>query len=199
MKQLIVCALLCCLLIFSKSACSQEVIRDLAVRDKDWGIELEPSNYVLRGYSIQINRNITKDNCLNIGVYSAALDVPLWAKKGMFLNLQDDADVRLGFQAALVVRYKFKIGQKESRPYVGLIGGWEYFDISHSTLPDMRITTFIATPYVGYEIYYFKQLLYINPQLRGVIFVDPQNNRPGRAETMKTAFLLPAFSLGIKF
>ncbi|MES2593097.1 MAG: hypothetical protein V4608_14535 [Bacteroidota bacterium] len=199
MKPLIVYALLCCSLIFLKTAHSQEVVKDDTKKDKDWGVEIEPSNFALRGYSVQINRNITKNNCLNIGLYTAALDVPLWAKKGMFLNLPDDADVRLGFQAALVVRYKFKIGQKESCPYVGLIGGWEYFDISHPSLPDMRITTIIATPYIGYEIYYFKQLLYINPQLRGVFYVDPQNNRPGRMETMKSAFLLPAVSLGIKF
>src|SRR4051812_31648685 len=114
MKQLIVCVLLCCSIIFSKTACSQEITKDDTKKDKDWGVEIEPSSFALHGYSLQINRNITKDNCLNIGLYTAALDIPLWAKKGMFRNLHDSADARLGFQAAFVVRYKFKIGQKES-------------------------------------------------------------------------------------
>lgn len=183
--------------VFNAAGHAQEV-SDVAVKDRDWGVEIEPSGFIFRGYGIQVTRNITKDNQLNIGLYSAALAIPDWAKEGIFHNVTKETDVRLGFELALVARYKFKIGKKESNPYVGFIGGWEYFDISKPLLDDVRITTIVATPLIGYEIYFFKQMLYINPQLRGVFYVAPQSNAPDRSEAIRPFFALPTLSLGIK-
>jgi hypothetical protein len=197
MKKLLFFTFFCSLFIFNKISFAQDVT-DVPKNDKDWRIEIEPSGFVLHGYSLQVTRNVTKDNRLNVGLYTTALNVPDWAKQGMFNHLSKDADVRLGFELAFVAHYKIKLGQKESNPYIGFIGGWEYFDISQEAVSNIRISAINLTPYIGYEIYFFKQMVYINPQLRGVFYVAPDSNTPARAESMKSVFLLPTISLGVK-
>ncbi|MES2285904.1 MAG: hypothetical protein V4547_09475 [Bacteroidota bacterium] len=197
MKQLLYTALFCSAFIFSGVTYAQEANAD-ATKDRNWGIEVEPSGFLFRGYGVQVTRNVTKDNLVNIGLYSAALDIPDWAKEGIFQNVTKETDARLGFELALVARYKIKIGQKESNPYIGFIGGWEYFDIAKPSMPKVRISTFVATPMFGYEIYLFKQMLYINPQVRGVFYLTPDRDQPNRTEAIETFFVLPTVSLGIK-
>lgn len=197
MKQLLFATFFCSVFIFNGVTFAQEANAD-APKDRDWGIEVEPSGFLFKGYGLQVTRNVTKDNRFNIGLYSAALDIPDWAKEGIFKNVTKETDVRLGFELALVARYKFKIGQKESNPYIGFIGGWEYFDIAKPLVPKVRISTFVATPMIGYEIYLFKQMLYINPQLRGVFYLAPDSDQPTRTEAIKPFFALPTLSLGIK-
>lgn len=199
MKQLLFATFFCSVFIFNGVSYAQEANANAdAPKDRDWGIEIEPSSFILKGYGIQVTRNVTKDNRLSIGLYSAALDIPAWAKEGIFRNVTKETDLRLGFQLALVARYKFKIGQKESNPYIGFIAGWEYFDIAKPPLPNVRISTFVATPLIGYEIYFFKQMVYINPQLRGVFYLAPDSDQPNRTESIKPFFALPMLSLGIK-
>lgn len=197
MKQFLLATFFCSVFILNGIGYAQEV-NDNPQKDKDWRIEVEPSAFALKGFGLHVTRNITKDNRLNIGLYSVALDVPDRAKEKMFNNVTKETDIRLGFQIAMVARYKFKIEKKESNPYVGCIVGWEYFEISKPVLSDVRISTFIATPFIGYEIYFFKQMLYINPQLRGVFFLLPESNQPARPESLKPFFALPMLSLGIR-
>lgn len=168
------------------------------LKDRDWRIEVEPSSFLLSGYGVMISHNVTKDNRLNLGLYASSVKVPEWAKKGMFNNVPKDVNVKLGFELAAVARYKFKIGKKQSNPYVGIIAGWEYFDIAKTGTTDLRISTLFATPHIGYEIYIFKQMVYINPQIRGVFYFNPKSSLSGRAEKLKPIFVLPIISAGIR-
>ena len=119
----------------------------------------------------------------------------------MFENVGGDtSDVRLGFQVALMARYNLKLFKEmESNPYVGLIAGWEYFDIKQQYHPDpVRLTTYILTPYLGYEFYFYKQLLFLNPQLRGVVYLGAKSDTPARKEALSTFLFLPQVSIGIR-
>ena len=174
--------------------------QDSEVKDRDFRIEIEPSSFALRGVSGSVHYNLTEDNAFNIGLYSASIDIPNWARTNMFRNVgQDTTDVRLGFELAVVARYKFKLFEDwESNPYVGTIFGWEYFDITPNGASTVRLTTLVLTPYVGYEFYFFKQMLYINPQLRAVFYLGSSSNDSARPETMSNFFMLPQISLGIR-
>jgi hypothetical protein len=184
------------ILLFSANAFSQN--DSISKRkDRDWRIEVEPSSFVFHGYNLHISRNITKDNKLNIGLYVLALDVPSRAISGMFKNVPKNADVRLGFEGALVARYNIPVAAID--PYFGLVVGWEYFDISQESLPDVRITTGVITPFIGHEIFLFRQMLFINPQLRGVFYVMPKSSLTARPEAMERFFVLPALSVGVNF
>ena len=70
---------------------------------------------------------------LNLGVFLSC-DVPNFSKKGVFENVNDDTDVRIGFEFAVTGRYKLNLFKNmESNPYIGFICGWEYFDIQQPT------------------------------------------------------------------
>lgn len=187
--------LLICFFAFVNSVFAQEAS---PAKTRNWAIEVEPSSFVLKGYGVMISRDVTKDNLFSVGLYSASLNVPGWARNNMFSGVSKDATARVGFQIALTARYKFKLSEIPTNPYVGVVGGWEYFDIKEPLLAKTSVSAIVLTPYVGYEIYFFKQFLYINPQLRGVCYVSPQNSSAGRTETMKPFFLLPMVSLGVK-
>jgi hypothetical protein len=197
MKKLISLSLTFLLLTICSNALAQEESEE---KDRDLRIELEPSSFFLRGIAGSVSYNLTKDNNLNMGLYAVTSDVPSFLKTSMFNNVYDTTDVRLGFQLALVTRYRLKLFKEwESNPYVGLIAGWEYFDIQQPSDPNpVRITTFIATPYAGYEFYFFKKMLYVNPQVRGVIYLGTESDAPTRPESLKAAWILPQISLGVR-
>ena len=182
---------------FYTNASAQQVT-DSAVKDRKWRIELEPSGFAFKGYGIQVLRNVTKNNKFNVGLYSTALNVPIQAQKRMFKNLVTDTKVKLGFELAALARYYFTLGKYESKPYVGLIAGWEYFDVNQPTLKTVRISTIIASPCVGYEIYFYKRMLYINPQLRSVFYLNSKITNATNAEQLRPFFLLPTVSIGVK-
>jgi hypothetical protein len=182
-------------LAFSSTGFSQESKSD-SIKDRDWRIEVEPTSFVFRGFNLHVSRNITKHNNLNIGLYFLALDIPQKALPGMFHHVPNDADVRLGFEAAVVVRYYVPMGGLY--PYVGIIAGWEYFDISHSALPSVRISTGVITPFIGHEIDFFKRRVFVNPQLRGVFYIGPKTDPSTRPEAMEPFFILPALSIGVR-
>lgn len=178
---------------------------DTEVKDRDLKIEIEPASFFLKGAAGSVAYNITKDNAFSLGLYSASLDVPGWAKPYIFdnvyddINLEDTSDVRLGFELALMARYKFDLFKEwESDPYVGLIVGWEYFDVTPRGGTSVRLSTIVATPYIGYEFYFFKQMLYVNPQLRGVFYFGQQTSDSARPEAISSFFMLPQISLGIR-
>lgn len=171
-------------------------------KDRNFRLEIEPSSFAMRGVSGSIMYNITQDNKFSLGLYSASLDVPVWSREDMFDNVgEDTSDVRLGFEIALTARYRFDLFPEwESEPYVGLIAGWEYFDVTQPSFAEsVRLSTFLITPYVGYEFYFFRQMLFINPQLRSVLYVGASSSDETRPEKMGTFFLLPQISLGVRF
>ncbi len=181
---------------FSETVFSQKIKND-SIKDRDWRIEVEPTSFIFRGASLHISRNITKNNRLNIGLYFLALDIPKRAIPGMFNEyVSETADVRLAYEFAVVARYSFPVAG--INPYVGLIVGWERFDVVQSPLPGVFINTGVITPFIGHEIYVFRKMIFINPQLRGVFYVLPTKNPSYRPETMEPFFVLPALSVGIK-
>jgi hypothetical protein len=177
---------------------SAQQVADSTVKDRNWRIELEPSGFAFKGYGIQVLRNVTKNNKFNVGLYATALNLPIQAQERMFKNLATDAKAKLGFEIAALARYYFTIGKYESKPYVGVIAGWEYFDINQPALKSVRISTIITSPCIGYEIYFYKRMLYINPQLRSVFYLNSKVTDATNAEQLRPFFLLPTVSIGIK-
>lgn len=170
-------------------------------KNRKFRIELEPAAFALRGFSGSIMYNISEKPNLSLGLFSASVDVPLFTRPNMFENVGGDtSDVRLGFQLALVARYNIPVFKEmESNPYIGLIAGWEYFDIKQPYHPDpVRLTTYVFTPYVGYEFYFYKQMLYLNPQLRGVLYLGAESDTPARKEALSSFLFLPQIAIGIR-
>ncbi len=170
-------------------------------KDKDWRIEVEPSSFVLNGIAGSITYNVSRDNKFNLGLFAAALDIPNRFRDDMFNHVgMDTSSARLGFELAVMGRYKLDIFKKlESNPYVGLIVGWEYFDIKQPSFAEkVRLKTFLVTPYVGYEFYFFRQWAYLNPQLRSVFYLGPTSSIPSRNESLKSTFIFPQISVGVR-
>ncbi|MCH2233502.1 MAG: hypothetical protein MK078_04545 [Crocinitomicaceae bacterium] len=188
-------------LVLTLSALSSKA-QDAEASDKKFRLEIEPASFAFRGFSGSLLYALTPDNSFSLGLYAASVNVPVFTRRNMFDNVgEDTSSVRLGFQAALMARYNINIFKNmESNPYVGLIFGWEYFDIDQPYNPEtLRITTFIATPYVGYEFYFYKQMLFLNPQLRGVFYFGDKSSDASRPEQLTGGYLLPQLSLGVRF
>jgi len=170
-------------------------------KDKNWRVEIEPVSFILKGVAGSIMYSVSEDKKFSVGLYGASLDIPDRLKSGIFENVgQDTSNVRLGFELAVMARYNVTIfKQWESNPYVGLILGWEYFDINQpSYTEDVKLSTYLVTPYVGYEFYIYRQMLYLNPQLRSVFYLGPTSSVPSRPEALKSYFILPQVALGIR-
>jgi hypothetical protein len=165
---------------------------------KKWRLEVEPLSFIYKGFGGQIMYKVSKKHDFNIGLYSLALDVPDDLKKSMFENVPESTSARLGFELAAVARYKIPLFKTESNPVIGAIVGWEYFKIDAPGLKQLRIETFLATAYVGYELYLYKQMLYVNPQLRGVAYISPWSSDSKRTEKLKPITFVPTLSLGIR-
>lgn len=171
----------------------------VAQKERDWLIEVEPAAFVLGGFGFQFGRNLTKDNKLSTSFYSVATDVPEAIKSRMFSNTVAEDELRLSFQLALNTRYKIELFKnRASNPYVGLVTGWEYFDLKNEAKQDLRIEVFLFTPYIGAEIYVYKNILYINPQLRSVFYINPKYSIENRDETINNPFILPQISIGVR-
>ncbi|MFD1552495.1 hypothetical protein DNU06_14410 [Putridiphycobacter roseus] len=169
-------------------------------KERNWQIEVEPSLFLLKGYSFQIGRYLTESKRLNMALYSAAGNVPEILKQNIFSNLEVTDDLRIGLQIALNTRYRFNVFKdKESNPYVGLITGWEYFSLNNSVKEELRIDVLLLTPYVGAEIYLYQNILYVNPQLRLVTYLNTKYSIKNRVEKVNSVLFLPQISLGIRF
>jgi hypothetical protein len=173
---------------------------EFKLSDKKFRLELEPATLFLGGAGVSLTYVLDEKKDLNLGVYFLSCDVPNFSKKGVFENVQDSTDVRIGFEFAVTGKYKLNLFKnKESNPYVGFICGWEYFDIQQPLDDEsFRISTWIFTPYLSHEIYFYKQLLYIHPQLRGVLYFGTKHESPDRPEQLGNSFLLPQIGLGIR-
>lgn len=195
MKSTIYIALV---LIFSASNYSY-CQNDTPNKERNWQIEVEPSAFILKGFSLQIGRYFTKSKNLNLSFYSVASDVPETLKKNIFTNTDSEDNLRIGMQFALNTRYKFNVfKERESNPYVGVITGWEYFNLTNPIKQDLRVDVLLLTPYVGAEIYFYKNMLYVNPQIRLVTYLSPKFSIADRVETLNNLFILPQVSLGVR-
>lgn len=163
-----------------------------------WRIEIEPISVLYKGFGGQVMYRVAKQHDFSVGLYAIALDVPKSLRKNMFENLDANTSARLGFEMAAVARYKVPLFDMESNPVVGAILGWEYFDFRDATKQDLRITTLIATPYLGYEFYLFKQMVYVNPQIRAVFYLGTETSDATRPEGLSSFFLLPTASIGVR-
>ncbi len=165
-------------------------------------IEIEPNSFFQKGVSGSVFYTFDKKGLWSVGAYSATLDLPKWTLDRVFTGVdKNSSEARLGFQASASLRYKIKLFcAYESNPYVGLMLGWQYFDVNQSPLPDpVRLSTFLITPNVGYEFYLYNQQLYINPQLRFVLYAGQESDTPLRPEAVGNFFLLPQVIVGFKF
>jgi hypothetical protein len=182
---------------------NQGKAQDFSPSDKKFRLELEPYTPLFaRGVSGSILYAVDKENKLSVGLYSATMDVPKFTMKDIFENVDPDVSkVRLGFQLSASVRYKLNVFKNmESNPYVGLMFGWQYFDVTQEPLTDpVRLTTMLITPNFGYEFYFFRQRVYINPQVRGVIYAGQSTNNTARPEAIGSFYVLPQIVGGIRF
>jgi hypothetical protein len=162
-------------------------------------LEFEPGLYFNNGRSLNIYYNVTKSNKFGIGVYLMTTEIPKDLKKNMFNGLSDSSTVKVTQEYALNLRFRLKISKtSESNPYIGLLLGWENIRLLTSTRKDMNIETFLLTPHIGYEIYIYKKMVYINPQVRSAFYISPHKSDAKRSETLKTFLIVPSIFLGIR-
>ena len=183
------------ILIFSSLALAQS---ESEVKSKNWRLEVEPLSFLYKGIGGQVMYKICKEQDLSVGLYSIAIDVPDALKKSMFDNVSESTKTRLGFELAAVARYKIPLFKTESNPVIGAIAGWEYFTFDVSGYESLRIETFLATAYVGYELYLYKKMLYVNPQFRAVTYISPWSSDKTRLEKLKPVTFVPTLSMGVR-
>ena len=184
---------------------SQE--KEFKLSDKKFRLELEPASFFLNGAAASLYYVLDEKKNLNLGIYLLSCDVPDFSKQGVFEGVNDNADVRIGFEFAVTGKYKLNLFKNlESNPYIGFIFGWEYFDIQQKeplNTEKFRISTWIFTPYLSHEIYLYKQMLYLNPQLRGVLYFGQSAPTVDgisvvRNEKITKSYLLPQIGLGLR-
>ena len=163
-------------------------------------IETEPFLIFNKGLSLNVMYNLTKNNNFGIGIYLFASDVPNILANNMIKNFTDSSSMRVADEFSLNLRYRIKLGKNiESNPYVGIILGWESLNLQRTGYSDITLSTFFATPHIGYEFYVYKKMLYLNPQIRMAFYLGDKSTDETRPETLKTYLLLPSLSMGLRF
>jgi len=170
------------------------------VDDNRLKIETEPFLIFNKGLSLNVMYNLTKNNNFGIGIYLFASDVPTILANNMINNFTDSSSMRVADEFSINLRYRIKLGKNiESNPYVGIILGWESLDLQRSGYSNMTISTFFATPHIGYEFYVYKKMFYLNPQLRMAFYLGDKSSDKTRPESLNTYLLLPSLSMGVRF
>ena len=170
------------------------------VDDNRLKIETEPFLIFNKGLSLNVMYNLTKNNNFGIGIYLFASDVPNILANNMINNFTDSSSMRVADEFSINLRYHIKLGKNiESNPYVGIILGWESLDLQRSGYSNMTISTFFATPHIGYEFYVYKKMFYLNPQLRMAFYLGDKSSDKTRPESLNTYLLLPSLSMGVRF
>jgi len=170
------------------------------VDDNRLKIETEPFLIFNKGLSLNVMYNLTKNNNFGIGIYLFASDVPNILANNMINNFTDSSSMRVADEFSINLRYRIKLGKNiESNPYVGIILGWESLDLQRSGYSNMTISTFFATPHIGYEFYVYKKMFYLNPQLRMAFYLGDKSSDKTRPESLNTYLLLPSLSMGVRF
>ena len=170
------------------------------VDDNRLKIETEPFLIFNKGLSLNVMYNLTKNNNFGIGIYLFASDVPNILSNNMIKNFTDSSSMRVADEFSLNLRYRIKLGKNiESNPYVGIILGWESLNLQRTGYSDMTLSTFFATPHIGYEFYVYKKMFYLNPQLRMAFYLGDKSSDKTRPESLNTYLLLPSLSMGVRF
>lgn len=194
-------ALLFCVLLCGTytSVYSQLSNKDLNVDDNKLRMEFEPGLFFNNGRSLNVLYTVTSDNNLSAGIYLMTSDVPDAFHNNMFKNILPLTHIRATEEYAVNFRYRIKLFRKyESNPYVGIILGWEEIKLTNPNLADLKYTTFLVTPHLGYEVYLYKKMLYMNVQLRSVFYVGSQKSDDTRLEELNRFWILPSLSIGLR-
>lgn len=181
--------------------------QDGEIKDRPWRLEIEPVSYFSPGWSFLASYGVTKDRNLHVGLYTIGVKMPGFLKTAMFDDIDADDPLRMNFQLAASVRYKIPVFKEtESNPYIGTFLGWQTYnhkDISNNN-QETNFSNMFITPHVGYEIYVYKQILYLNPSFR-VVYEFNRNsdyNNPSDPSDLgpriKDWLWLPSFSIGLR-
>ncbi len=177
----------------------------LSVTNKPFRIELEPTSYIAKGWSLFCSYGINEKRNLHLGLYTIASTLPSELNERMFSNVSEEDEIRLTFELATSVRYKIPYNLKgETNPYIGLFFGWETFRHTLGTnQEETKLSNFFLTPQIGCEIYIFRQMIYLNPSVRLVYefgkksdysSANPRDSGPEIHDWL----WLPSFSIGIR-
>lgn len=181
--------------LFISSAYSQDDVEANRLK-----IESEPFLIFNNGQSLNLMYNVTKDNNFGVGIYLFTSDIPNAVGENMISNFTDSTSAQVSDEFAITLRYRIKLGENiESNPYVGLILGWESLSLQRTGVSDMTLSTFFVTPHIGYELYVYKKMLYLNPQIRTAFFLGGKSSDENRPESLNSYHILPSLSLGIRF
>jgi hypothetical protein len=173
---------------------------------KPFRIEIEPTSYIASGWSLLGSYGITKDRNLHVGIYTLASTLPSGLNVKMFHNVTRDDKIRLNFELATSIRYKIPYNLKgNSDPYIGLFFGWETFTHTNNvSQTETKLSNYFLTPQIGYEIYIYRQMIYLNPSIRVVYefgkksnYIAPQD-APDVEPEISNWLWLPSFSVGIR-
>lgn len=175
-------------------------------KDRPFRIEAEPSAFIAHGYSLLASYGVNEDRSMSVGLYTLALDIPDFLKTKMFDSVATDDKLRMTFELAGSFRYKIPLFKNmESNPYVGIFIGYQtYKHTDFVSNNETKISNLFLTPQVGYEFYFFRQMLYFNPSFRLVYefgknsdYSNPLNLNDAGPE-IKDWVWLPSFSIGIR-
>ncbi|MFT5820920.1 MAG: hypothetical protein ACI8ZM_002168 [Crocinitomix sp.] len=174
--------------------------------DHPFRIELEPSSYIAKGWSLLGSYGIDKERNLSVGLYTIASTLPSGLNRTMFWNVEEEDKIRLSFEAAATLRYKIPYFlNTQSNPYIGLFFGWETFTHTHATNTNVtNLSNFFLTPQVGYEIYILKERLYLNPSVRIVYEFGRESDFDNLGDItnsgpiIRSFVWLPSFSIGVR-
>lgn len=169
------------------------------VEENKLKLEIEPGLFFNNGRSINGLYSVSENNNFAVGLYLMATDVPEQIHKNMFNNVMDSSHVRATQEYAINLRYRLRVFKKfESNPYVGLILGWEELRLTNDKLQDLEITTMLVTPHLGYEVYLYKRMIYLNTQIRSVFYMGGKKSDTTRPESLKSYLILPSISFGLR-
>lgn len=162
-------------------------------------LEFEPGLFFNNGRSLGCFYSVTENNNFSVGLYLMATDIPESIYKNIFKNVVPNTNIRVTQEYAFTFRYRLNLfKQFESNPYLGLILGWEELRFTNPTLTDLTFTTFLATPHLGYEVYLYKRMLYLNPQIRSVFYLGSEKSDATRTESLNKYTILPSISIGLR-
>ena len=202
MKNLLPLSVL--VMVFCSFSYAQENTERLS-QDKPFRIEAEPSSYIAKGWSVLGTYGLPKTRNFHFGLYSIASTLPSGLNERMFRNASKDDEIRLSVEIAGVCRYKIPYFlNTESNPYIGLFYGWETFNYTRNDGYSFKMSNYFLTPQLGYEIYVYKQRLYLNPSVRIVYEFGKKSdysnlNDPNDQGPMILDWLwLPSFSVGYR-
>ncbi len=174
--------------------------------NRPFRLEAEPSSYIAKGWSLLGTYGINNDRTLHAGLYTMASTLPVGLNEKMFKNVVKADELRLTFEIASVIRYRIPYFlNTESNPYIGVFFGWETFTHTNSATNEMTdMSNFFLTPQIGYEIYIYKQMVYLNPSVRIVyeFGIESDYKNPADPDDIGPRIYdwlwLPSFSIGIR-